>query len=398
MLVCVENSFLSGKIKAISSKSYAHRSMICDFLCGELPDVTKFNSSNDILATYNCIKDILDGKTLLDAGESGSTLRFMLPLLCAIGGNFTIKMGGKLPSRPNEELFCALKSNGIDICQVGDKICLSGKLKAGKFSIRGDISSQYISGLLMALCLLDGESQIQVTSPISSRPYVDITLEVLSKYGAKIVEENNIFTVYGGQKLKKIDVYEGDWSNSAFFLVAGVINGDLEMTGLNVNSNQGDKKIIDIIKKANGNITIKENSVIAKKSHLVGFTFDAEDVPDLVPICAVLASCCEGESLIKNISRLRLKESDRILSTMQMLSNCGIKCQLLGDDLKVYGGQVLGGKVDSFNDHRIAMSSAIFALNATNEIIIDGAEAVNKSYPKFFEDYASLNGRVYEKI
>lgn len=398
MLVSVKNNFLSGKINAITSKSYAHRSMICDFLCGELPDISKFNSSADILATFNCIKAIMDKESILDAGESGSTLRFMLPLLCAIGGEFTIKMGGKLPSRPNEELFSTLKSNGINIYQQDDKIFLSGKLKASKFSVRGDISSQYISGLLMATCLIDGESQIQVTSPISSRPYVDITLEVLSKYGAKITENENVFTVYGGKKLTKCEAYEGDWSNSAFFLVAGVINGDLEVTGLNLNSNQGDKKIIDIIKKANGNIEINENSIIVKKSDLIGFTFDAEDVPDLVPICAVLASYCKGESLIKNISRLRLKESDRILSTMEMLSNCGVKCSLIGDDLKIYGGQVLGGKVDSYNDHRIVMSSAVLALNATNEIIIDGANAVNKSYPKFFEDYASLNGRFYEKI
>ena len=398
MIVSVGNSFLSGRVNSITSKSYAHRVMICDFICGISTDISTFNISNDILATKSCLDALRCGQNLLDAGESGSTLRFIIPLVSAFGGDFVIKTHGKLAKRPNDDLFSTLSEGGVTAYVKGDCICVSGKLKPGTYSIKAEVSSQFVSGLLMALSALKEKSTLILSGKVTSRPYIDITVDILRKYGVSITEIDGVFTIDGTNIKSVSNVVEGDWSNSAFFLVAGAINGDVTVDNLNLNSNQGDRKILEVIKLAGGTIVFGKNSVTVKKSKLNSFSFDAENVPDLVPICAVLASYCDGVSEIRGVSRLRFKESDRIVSTSSMLSNCGIKCEYVDGTLKVYGGTVVGGKVDSFNDHRIVMSASVLSLGAKDKVIIDGSQAVEKSYPLFFNDFKSIGGVANEIV
>ena len=398
MIVSVANSFLSGRVNAITSKSFAHRVMICDFISGVSTDISNFNVSKDILATKSCLDALRNGQNFLDAGESGSTLRFIIPLLGALGGDFLIKTHGKLAKRPNDDLFSTLSEGGVTAYVKDDTICVSGKLNPGNYSIKADVSSQFVSGLLMALSALKEKSTLILSGKVTSRPYIDITVDILRKYGVSITELDGVFTIDGANIKPVLNAVEGDWSNSAFFLVAGAINGDVTVENLNLNSIQGDRKILDVIKLAGGTLVLGENSVTVKKSKLNSFSFDAENVPDLVPICAVFASYCDGVSEIRGVSRLRFKESDRIVSTCSMLYNCGIKCEYVDGTLKVYGGTVVGGKVNSFNDHRIAMASSVLALGAKDNVIIDGAQAVEKSYPFFFNDFKSIGGVVNEIV
>ncbi|MBO7186853.1 MAG: hypothetical protein J6V68_00440 [Clostridia bacterium] len=265
MDVIVSKSSLMGTIDAIPSKSFAHRAMICDFLANKT--VTEYDFSEDVIATANCLKAILSGE-VLNANESGSTLRFLLPVVASIGGNFVFTGSQRLLERPLDELFSALNAHGVSVQKKDDKIFVSGKLTAGEYNIRGDISSQYLTGLLLALPNLNGDSVIKLTTALESRPYIDITLEVLKNYGVNIVEENGAFIIKGNQIFKGKNHIEGDWSNSAFWLVAGVINGKITVNNLNINSVQGDKKIVDIIKKAGGNITVLPNGVTVEKSDL----------------------------------------------------------------------------------------------------------------------------------
>ena len=359
MNIKIEKAYLSGEIDAIPSKSYAHRIAICNFLSGEEPTANcgEF-SSNDIFVTENCLKNLKEGKAVLDCGESGSTLRFMLPLCAALGGNYTFVGHGKLMDRPNEELFAVLKANGVSAVKT-DKIEISGCLSAGEYKIRGDISSQYISGLLMALPTLNGDSKITLTTPLVSAPYVDITIEVLEKYGVKIIKERNGYIVKGNQVYKGFVKPEGDWSNMA-------------------------------------SIELKGDKIRVKKSNLKAFTYSAEDCPDLVPISAVLASYAQGVTVISNIERLKIKESDRVESTIAMLKGFGINADTDGKCLAIFGGKVTAGVADAFNDHRLAMSTAVLALGVDGVSQINGAEAINKSYPTFFKDFNKVGANSYE--
>lgn len=396
MIVRVENAFLSGEIKAIPSKSYAHRIAICNFLAGKNPTASCGDfSSNDITVTEQCLKNLKDGINTLDCGESGSTLRFMMPLCAVLGGNFTFVGHGKLMQRPNEELFSVFKDNGVT-AQKTDVITISGKLRAGEYKIRGDISSQYVSGLLMALPILDGDSKIILTTPLVSVPYVQITKEVLASFGVKIEKTDYGFFVKGNQKYDGKVLPEGDWSNMAFFLCAGAINGDITVTGLNQNSVQGDKYILEVLRLAGALVEQTKNQISVKKSKLKAFTYCAEDCPDLVPITAVLAGYADGVSVIKNIERLKIKESDRVESTINMLAGFGIKAQSDGKNLTIYGGKPVCGRADAYNDHRLAMSTAILALGADGVSEITDAQAINKSYPTFFKDYNLLGGKASE--
>jgi len=397
MNVRLKNSKINGQIDAICSKSYAHRICICDFLAGnEIRE--KFNgfTSKDILATANCLNALKNGKADLDCNESGSTLRFMIPLCASLGGEFNLFGSEKLLSRPNDELFKVLKEHGVNATQEKDHITLKGKLSSGEFSIRGDISSQYVSGLLMALSHLEGKSTIKLTTPLSSKPYVDITIEVLKGYGVEIEETLDGYLIKGNQKSKGSLYPEGDWSNMSAFLVLGAINGKVSVKGLKLDSTQGDRKIIEILRQAGAIVEQSEDLITVKKSNLSGFTIDADNCPDLVPICAVLGALAKGKTVIENVERLRLKESDRILSTMETLKAFNIKSECDGKTMTIYGGDVKGGKAQSFNDHRIVMASAVLSSVANGESEIVGAEAVQKSYPTFFTDYAKLGGNTSE--
>ena len=393
----LKQSSVKGQIDAICSKSYAHRICICDFLSGNEVK-SEFNgfTSNDILATANCLNAINKGKKRLDCKDSGSTLSFMIPLCASLGGEYKLFGSEKLLSRPNDELFKALEENGVKAVQEKDHITINGKLNSGEFKIRGDISSQYISGLLMALASLDGDSTIKLTTPISSKPYVDITIEVLTAYGINVDEVKEGYFVRGNQKFMGNLCPEGDWSNMSAFLVLGAINGQVAVKGLNSNSKQGDREIIKILKSAGASVEQTENEIRVKKSNLVGFTMDADNCPDLVPICAVLGAVAKGKTIIKNVQRLRLKESDRILSTMQMLKAFNVYSECDGKSMIIYGGEIKGGKVHAFNDHRIVMAGTVLCSVADGESESIGAQAVEKSYPTFFTDYAKLGGKTSE--
>ena len=250
MKVKVEKSLLSGEIWAIVSKSFAHRISICNFLAGNKISNVNGVKSQDIIATENCLNSLLEKNNQLDCGESGSTLRFLLPLCASMGGEYTFLGHGKLLSRPNEELFSVFSKHGVKSEKTEDKILISGKLTSGEYHIRGDISSQYISGLLMALPTLNGDSKIILTTPLVSKPYVDITLEVLRSYGIEIIEEEKGFFVKGGQKYVGNILPEGDWSNIAFFLAGASVNGQVKILNLNKNSVQGDRQIVEILRSA----------------------------------------------------------------------------------------------------------------------------------------------------
>ena len=397
MNIKVEKSKTSGKINAIASKSFAHRILICDFLSGnELRKEFNSFTSKDILATYNCLSDIKGGKKILDCDESGSTLRFLLPLCAGLGGEFTFLGRGRLLARPNTELLLTLSKAGIKFEENKDYIKICGKLIAGEFEIKGDISSQYVSGLIMALATLDSDSKIILTTPLSSKPYVDITLSVLKRYGVNVEITEYGYYIKGAQKFKGHIDAEGDWSNMAFYLVLGAINNGITVQGLNLESVQGDKAILEILKKANAKIDAGENQITVCKSQLKGFTMDANNYPDLVPICAVLGAVASGKTIIHNIERLKIKESDRVFSTIEMLKSFGIKAEEKESSIMIYGGKAKGGVISSFNDHRIVMASAILASVACGESKILDAGAVDKSYPTFFTDYNSVGGKASE--
>lgn len=398
MKVSVSSSYLSGVLSAITSKSYAHRSMICDFMLSNPLKIENLTKSQDILATYNALTAIRNGERFLDAGESGSTLRFLIPLVATLKGDFQIKTHGKLGERPNDDLYNAINGKTLNAYTKDGVVYVNGTLTAGHYEIRADKSSQYLSGLIMALSGLEEKSTIKVLTPISSSPYVDITVNVLESFGFNVEFKNDTFIVGGKRQSALNPTIEGDWSNSAFFLVAGVINGDITVKNLNQKSVQGDRVIVDIIKSAGGDITAHGDDITAKKSTLKGFTMNAENCPDLVPICAVLGAYSNGITTITNVKRLKLKESDRIVSTLCMLKSVGVKCEEINDSIIIHGGEVFGGEIDSFNDHRIAMSSAILALNAKGDIKITGANAVNKSYPNFYLDFNKLGGKAIEIV
>ncbi|MBQ2932278.1 MAG: 3-phosphoshikimate 1-carboxyvinyltransferase [Clostridia bacterium] len=410
---------LSGSVKIPPSKSYAHRAIISAFLSGGDCKIENIKLSDDISATLSCMKALggeyiydpqsltlnisrktkpLTKKVRLDCLESGSTLRFFIPIALSLGTEFEFSGKDRLLSRPLDPYFKIFDHLGIEYHQTENSLLISGSLKPGKFVIDGSVSSQFVTGLLFALPLLDGTSEIAIDGNLSSKGYIDITLDVLKKFGIKIKNDNyKTFIIEGNQKYKAQNyVVEGDFSQSAFFLVAGALGSDITVSGLNPDSLQGDKKILDIIKETGAKIEQVSKSDFSAicTSLMHGITIDADEVPDLVPVLAVLFAFCKGESRITNASRLRLKESDRLSTTCDVLKKMGADIEEGEDFLVIKGKQTLkGAEVSAHNDHRIAMAAAIAACRCEGDVIIDGAEkAVSKSYPDFFEDYNNLGG------
>lgn len=408
-------SRLSGRINAISSKSDAHRVLICSALSNEPTKINCNVLSKDIVATMECLKnmgaEIIEGNGVitvtpqpfnksvkLDCVESGSTLRFLMPLVSALGMDAIFEGEGRLPQRPISPLKEEMEKKGVTF-HTGSEfpLHLTGTLQSGEYEIQGNISSQFITGLLFALPLLDGDSKIKLIPPIESESYLNITVSVLQKFGIEIEKIENTYIVKGNQKYispEEITV-DGDWSNSAFFLCAGALSKDgITVSGLNTNSPQGDKKIVEILRRMGADVTIKDNEVTVKKNRLFGTIVDARDVPDLVPIISVLGACCEkGTTHIINGSRLRLKESDRIKSTFDMLDRVGAAVSETDDGLVIWSDNEMVGKViEGYNDHRIVMSAAILSCECSLPVDITNYKAVEKSYPHFFEDFNSLGG------
>jgi len=428
--VTIEPFSLNGKVKIPPSKSLCHRAIIAAALSQGECVLQNIGMSQDIIATCEIIEKlgarikqipkglIINGKGAfevfnidnennetalneLQCNESGSTLRFLIPIAMLTCGKVIFKGKGKLVERtlkPYYEIFD--KQNIKYTTHNGDlPLTIEGSLKPGNFELRGDVSSQFITGLLYALPLLDGDSIIVVTTKMESIGYIDLTLDILSKFGVNI-ENNNYreFVIKGNQHYEKRDYkVEGDYSQAAFYLAAGVLGGEVQCVNLNMESLQGDKVIVDIIKNMCGVISLKDGILTASKSNLKGSIIDVSQCPDLLPIVAVLAALSEGTTEIINASRTRIKESDRLKAIATELNKIGAEVIERGDSLLIHGKPWLeGGVVNSWNDHRIAMAMAIASIRCTEKLTIQDSKAINKSYPNFYEDFKSLGGGIYE--
>lgn len=404
-----------GEVTAISSKSDAHRLLIASALSDRSTFISCNARSADITATVNCLNSLgadikfVDGgisvkpikekrkSAVLDCNESGSTIRFLLPVAAALGTNTEFTGGGRLPERPLSPLREQMEAHGVVFSPINVfPVKISGEMVSGEFTIKGNISSQFITGLLFALPLLNGNSVINVIPPVESRPYIDMTLNTLKKFGITVTEENNSFFIPGGQKYASPGTVEseGDWSNSAFFLTAGAVSGRVTVTGLDVSSVQGDKQILTILKEMGAEITVEQGSITVKKGDLHGINIDARNIPDLVPIISVAAAAAnDGETVITGAERLKIKESDRLTAVYESLKALGVDISKTDDGLVINKtGIVGGGAVSGYNDHRMVMALSVLSAVSSGDIILRGAEAVNKSYPNFFEDFSSLGG------
>ncbi len=420
MDIKVTSRKISGTAKIISSKSELHRLLIISALCtGGEPTVIKFNGSpsQDVIATVNClksvgakitrvfntykvypIKDVPLECANVCPNESGSTLRFILPVFSALGINFRVIVKGRLGERPLSPLYELMTANGVSMTENGKyPLSVSGKLSAKTFKINGNVSSQFISGLLMSLPLMGG-GKVRVTGNYQSKPYVDITVDIMRKFGIEIIEDDNVYTVTSTEYKSPSKINAGgDWSNSAFLFSLGAIAGKVKVKGLETNSLQGDKAVLEILRSFGATVVERKKDIIVKKGKLVGTEIDASNIPDLIPTLAVVGAVAEGKTVVRNAGRLRLKESDRIKSVVTMIKSLGGRADETSDGLIIYGNAKLnGGAVDSFNDHRIVMSSAVASAVSRNPVIILGANAVNKSYPKFFKVIKRLGLKIKE--
>lgn len=411
---------LSGSVKIPPSKSIAHRAIIAAALSKGECTIDNAAMSMDIEATLGGIRALgskytyskkdarlnisakkSTGRNIeIDCGESGSTLRFLIPIALLTGKKIKFTGHGRLMQRPMEPYFKMFARHGISCLTEGDCMYLDGKLTGGAYEIEGNVSSQFITGLLFALPLAEEDSEIIITTTAESKGYIDLTLDVLKKFGIKIENHNYMrYVIPGGQKYKARNfVIEGDYSQAAFFLVAGAIGGNVECLGLDEDSLQGDRAIIDIIKRTGAKIEkTKEGIRAVQTANMHGITVDAREVPDLVPIVSVLLALCRGESNIINAGRLRMKESDRLEATRSELGHLGADITEGADSLKIIGKQVLeSSNVSSRSDHRIAMSLAIAAQRCEGGsiTIMGAADAVKKSYPDFFDAYGKLCGQL----
>ena len=385
---------LSGSINIIPSKSQAHRMLICAAFADGPTTLFCPDTNRDIEATAGCLNalgadirrtdygyqviPVISPPTsaLLKCHDSGSTLRFMLPVAGALGVDTIFQMEGRLPCRPLSPLWEEMERMGCTLTRpTSDTIRCQGKLKAGNYSIDGSVSSQFITGLLLAASLIDEESHIHLTGKVESRPYITMTQRAMALFGKNCDD----FTVRGGPFHSPGSItVEGDWSNGAFFLTAAALGNPVIVENLSIDSPQGDRAVFDLLPRLNEHITIS-----------------AADIPDLVPILSIAAACNCG-AIFTDIRRLRLKESDRVASVIAMVTALGGKAEADDETLTVYGTGLTGGTVDAVNDHRIAMSAAIAATVCRVPGTILGAQCVEKSYPKFFEEYRRLGGN-YEQ-
>lgn len=433
MIATIDPRPLSGSVRAIASKSVAHRLIIAAALANGTTDVLCNTTCADIDATIRCLTALgaridraesgftvhpipksqehgilraLAGATL-DCGESGSTLRFMLPVSCALGADATFTGSGRLGERPLSPLAEELIAAGCELEGLGSlPLTATGRLRAGRFELPGNVSSQYISGLLLALPVLGRQSEVAVHGQIESKPYVTLTIQALHAFGIAVEVSHAVgadgapvtrFLLDGSPYRTPGTVsVEGDWSNAAFWLCAGALGRDpISVSGLSLSSAQGDRNVLAALSRFGARVRRAPGTATVQPDHLSGFALSAQDVPDLVPVLSAVAALAEGTTVIRDCGRLRIKESDRLETTARELNALGARVRIDGDDLVIEGvPELSGGVVDSHNDHRIAMMAAVAATRCAAPVEIRGAEAVNKSYPGFFDHYRALGGCV----
>lgn len=432
---------LKGRLDALPSKSHAHRVLIAQKLArmqnGEAANADNAHGSEiptfskDIEATKNCLAQLDSGSPRLNCIESGSTMRFMLPVAMALRDEAVFIGTGKLPSRPISPLREEMERNGCTfstgtpaadadgIPNGFSEICtIRGRLQPGAYRLAGNVSSQFITGLLFALPLLDGDSTLELTTALESAGYVDLTLDVLRDFGIMIDEKRspegfNIYVINGSQRYTEpADIaVQGDWSNAAFWLACGALGGDVTLDGVDMTSSQRDKEFTDILMHMGAHLEVSScgtsaagtaatgglSSIRCTGNGLSAADIDVAQIPDLVPVLATVMALADGTSEITHAERLRIKESDRIFTVHDFLSKLGADITDEGSGLSVRGKRTLsGGEVCGHNDHRIVMAAAVASCGCTGPVIIRGAEAVNKSYPDFFRDFAALGGEVCE--
>ena len=404
-----------GSVTAPPSKSDVHRAIFCAALSGGRCTISPVALSNDIKATIGCVEalgaktkivndvltvdgtDIFKNKSaVLDCTESGSTLRFLIPIAATGGVEAEFRGSGSLVTRPIGLYSEILPQKGVTLeSEGGLPLKISGQLKSGIYRVPGDISSQFISGLLFALPLLRGDSDIVLTSPIQSAGYINMTIRTMEKFGIEVDVTDTGWHVRGSQHYIPSDYRtDGDWSQAAFYLVSGAVNGEITVKNLNTDSKQGDRKIAELLREFGAEVIQEADSVTVKKSGMKAIEINASQIPDLVPALAVCAAFAEGTTKITNAERLRIKESDRLKSTAALINSLGGEAVELAGGLEITGGNsLIGGTAKGFNDHRIVMSAAVCAAGSQNPIICTDALSVNKSYPQFFEDYNSVGGK-----
>lgn len=404
----------TGSVRIPASKSQAHRLLICAAL-GARPVALQCDGvSADIAATARCLcalgADITDdgagtfhiipiagempAHADLLCGESGSTLRFLLPVVGALGADVTFHMEGRLPERPLSPLDAVLTAHGMTIRRDGALLHVAGQLRPGTYELPGDVSSQYISGLLMALPRLPGESTLAVTGRLESAGYIAMTEDALRLSGICLQKQERTYTIPGGQtaRLPAQCHVEGDWSNAAFFLCMGALSpASVTVTGLAAASSQGDRAVLDVLRRFGADVRETQDAVTVRRGALHGVTIDAAPIPDLIPVLSVVAALADGETQIVNAARLRLKESDRLESTAAMLRALGAQVEVHDSGLTVTGQPTLtGGTVDPQHDHRIAMAAATAACGCAAPVTVRDRTCIEKSYPRFWTDLSAL--------
>lgn len=418
-------------VQAVSSKSFLHRALVCAALCEGQTDILCTPPGEDVLATAACLRKLgaqiaetADGFTVrgglrtkkapLDCKQSGTTLRFLLPLAAALGVCADFSCDAQLRRRPMEPLVTQLRAHGCRIRTTETGWHCEGQLSGGAFSLPGDVSSQFLSGLLLALPLLVDDSKVMLTSKLASAPYVQLTQSVQAQFGVASVpmlaesdrsdhtaqasgseiKNSELFSVSGNRRYQSPQtvIAEGDWTNAAPFLCAGAFSGSgVTVTGLSPASVQGDRAIVPLLRQFGAEVCCDGDAVTVRRGTLHGCRINAADIPDLVPLLALLGACAEGETVICNAARLRGKETDRLQTTAQTLNALGADVTVTQDGLDIRGVRALhGGTVSACGDHRIAMLAAAASLACTAPVTIDGAEAVSKSYPGFFTDFEKI--------
>ncbi len=420
MIATIQPSNISGVIKSPASKSSMQRALAAALLAKGTSIIRNPGHSNDDKAAIEVIKNLgakvhqIDDELIINnegivpatdkinCGESGLSIRMFTPIIVLNEKKITINGEGSLLNRPMNFFDEILPQLNVEVKSRNGKLPLiiQGPLQPKNIEIDGSLSSQFLTGLLMAFSAADAKDVTIKVNDLKSKPYVDLTLQVMKAFGLKIPENKNYQEFYFDSQTHDSHLttheytVEGDWSGGAFLLVAGCIAGPITIRGLDMMSTQADKKIMDILSDANASVAIESKGIKVRPGEMKAFHFDATDCPDLFPPLVALASYCNGETTIKGVNRLIHKESNRAVSLKKEFGKMGVKIEMSDDIMRIIGAKVKGAKIHSHHDHRIAMACSVAALNAEGETTIEKAEAVNKSYPDFFEDLKKLGADV----